>query len=290
MTQNLRRYVCTPETAKHRVFLFVDGAALCEHGTISIGTEDAFHLAVLSSRVHVTWALAAGGTLEDRPRYNKTRCFDPFPFPDPDEGLRARIRELGEQLDAYRKARQAAHPGLTMTGMYNVLEKLRKGEDLTAEERVINEEGLVSVLQGLHWRIDDAVLDAYGWERDLGDEAMLERLVALNRERAAEERRGLVRWLRPEYQRPLAKAVRPVQEEMAVVEGARVAAAIRWPKPLAAQVQAVTGLLGQVAAPIDVRGVVASFEGAKARQVEDVLRALVALGHARALPEGRFAA
>ncbi|MBK7011853.1 MAG: hypothetical protein IPH43_03605 [Xanthomonadales bacterium] len=34
------------------------------------------------------------------------------------------------------------------------------------------------------------------------DEAVLERLVALNAERAAEEARGLVRWLRPDYQNP----------------------------------------------------------------------------------------
>jgi hypothetical protein len=34
-----------------------------------------------TGRIHVTWALATGGTLEDRPRYNKTSCFDPFPFP-----------------------------------------------------------------------------------------------------------------------------------------------------------------------------------------------------------------
>jgi hypothetical protein len=31
------------------------------------------------------------------------------------------------------------------------------------------------------------VLDAYGWPRDLGDEAILERLLALNVERAAAE-------------------------------------------------------------------------------------------------------
>jgi hypothetical protein len=32
---------------------------------------------------------------------------------------------LGEQLDAQRKARQALYPELTLTGMYNVMEKLR---------------------------------------------------------------------------------------------------------------------------------------------------------------------
>ena len=69
-------------------------------------------MGVLSSRIHVTWALAAGGTLEDRPRYNKSRCFEPFPFPDASEPQRERIRFLGEQLDAHRKRQQEAHPNL----------------------------------------------------------------------------------------------------------------------------------------------------------------------------------
>lgn len=141
----------------------------------------------------------------------------------------------------------------------------------------------------LHRKIDDLVLDAYGWPRDLGDEAVLERLVALNRERAEEERRGLVRWLRPEYQRPLAKVAKPVQEEMVVAEGVTPVARVKWPKPLPEQVLAVTALLSR-SAPIDVRAATARFDGAKRGQVEEVLRTLVMMGHARALPEGRFAA
>src|SRR6185312_47227 len=46
------------------------------------------------------------------------------------------------------------------------------------------------------------------------DEAILERLVALNAERAAEEARGLVRWLRPAFQHPTAQAA-PEQAELA---------------------------------------------------------------------------
>ncbi len=37
-----------------------------------------------------------------------------------------------------------------------------------------------------HRRLDHAVLDAYGWPQDLTDEQILERLLALNAERAAE--------------------------------------------------------------------------------------------------------
>jgi hypothetical protein len=40
------------------------------------------------------------------------------------------------------------------------------------------------------------------WPVDLADEEILERLVALNHEWADEKRRGLVRWLRPEFQNP----------------------------------------------------------------------------------------
>lgn len=75
--EGLRRYIVTVETAKHRVFQFLDVAILPDNMLIAIGTDDAFHIGVLMSRIHVTWALSAGGTLEDRPRYNKSRCFDP---------------------------------------------------------------------------------------------------------------------------------------------------------------------------------------------------------------------
>src|SRR5690606_22114564 len=75
------RYIATTETAKHRVFQFVDAEVLPDHMLIVIAVDDAAILGVLSSRTHVIWSLASGGTLEDRPRYNKSVCFDPFPFP-----------------------------------------------------------------------------------------------------------------------------------------------------------------------------------------------------------------
>src|SRR5205814_10315979 len=155
----------------------------------------------------VSWALASGGHLGvwNDPVYIKTRCFDPFPFPIPEQ--HQRIRELGEQLDAHRKRQQQLHPDLTITAMYNVLEKLRRGEELNAKEKKTHEDGLVSILHQIHNDLDAAVFDAYGWPRDLTDDAILERLVALNHERAEEEKRGIVRWLRPEVQ---ARTAQPV--------------------------------------------------------------------------------
>jgi hypothetical protein len=39
-------------------------------------------------------------------------------------------------------------------------------------------------LQLAHHKLDEAVLDAYGWPHDLSDEEILERLLEVNRERA----------------------------------------------------------------------------------------------------------
>jgi hypothetical protein len=217
----LNRFIVTPEVAKHRPFSFVS-EIVPDASLYVIASESPFILGVLSSAVQLMWSLAAGGTLEDRPRYHNSRCFDPFPFPSDDTGLTPalseRIRALAEQLDAHRKARQAAHESVTLTGLYNVLDKLRRGEALTAKDKALHEQGLVSVLQSLHDELDAAVLMAYGWS-DLGvvpwsDEAaraawtetLLERLVALNAKRAAEEAAGTVRWLRPEFQDPARRA------------------------------------------------------------------------------------
>jgi len=79
--RGLSRYIATVETAKHRLFVFQPATVLPDNMLVCVASAEAYHLGILSSRIHVSWALAAGGDLEDRPRYNKTRCFDPFPFP-----------------------------------------------------------------------------------------------------------------------------------------------------------------------------------------------------------------
>jgi hypothetical protein len=193
-----------------------------------------------------------------------------------------RIRDLAEELDAHRKQQQTAHPDLTITGMYNILEKLRSGEALTAKDKVVHDRGLVTVLKKLHDDLDAAVSDAYGWSRDLTDDQILERLVALNAERAAEEKRGLVRWLRPEFQNPSgAKAA--TQERLAATDepeqaAAQPAAVAPWPKKLADQIGAIRDLVTKAPAAWSVEQIVRAFKGANKADVEEVLDSLAALG------------
>lgn len=167
---------------------------------VNISLDDAYFLGVLSSRIHVGWTLAAGGTLENRPRYTKTTCFDPFPFPEPSAAQKKIIRKLAEELDRHRSDVLAKHPQLTMTKLYNVMEKTRTGQTLTDAENDVYEAGLVGVLKSLHNDIDASVAEAYGWPANLTDDEIFERLVELNRQRTEEEQRGEIRWLRPEYQ------------------------------------------------------------------------------------------
>ena len=301
--EGLPRYIATTETAKHRMFQFLSTNILPDNMLVCVAENDALILGILSSRIHVIWALTQGGTLEDRPRYTKSVCFDPFPFPSPSELLKAQIRTVAEELDAFRKQRQKEHPSLTLTQMYNVLEKLRardvdgrnrSGHDekkivLAPEEERIKDEGLILILKELHDKLDRIVFQAYGWPDTLSDEEILEKLVGLNRERAAEERRGHVRWLRPDYQIP--RFGKDVDKQAAKEEGAQIAADLGLPEPSArkpsfpadpvAQTAAVFAVLAAARGPTTADTLASRFRKTKTleKTIFDVLASLARLGH-----------
>jgi len=289
--EGLSRFVGTVYTAKHRVFQFIDGGTLVDATINVIASDDAANLSVLSSRQHVVWSLAAGGRLGvgNDPRYNKSRCFDPFPFPDLTDDQRTRLRALGEELDAHRKRQQAAHPKLTLTSMYNVLEKLRAGETIEGKDREIYDQGLIGILKNLHDQIDAAVAEAYGWPVDLSDEDILFRLVALNKTRAEEEARGHIRWLRPDYQNPSgAQASKGKTTEMDLGPTAKIEKA-PWPQTLPDQIAAVREALAEMGEATPEQ-IARRFLRARTTSVQPLLDSLAALGQAEKVEEGRYAA
>ena len=346
MLRGLNRYIATVETSKHRFFQFLDASIAPDNMLVNIATDDPFYLGVLSSRVHVEWALATGGRLGvgNDPRYNKTRCFETFPFPDATEAQRARIREIAEKLDAHRKRQQALHPKLTLTDCYNVLEKLRAADglvgtrcagsdemvgtrcvasdssggavgaepgtpstdatqrvptlELTAKERAIHEQGLVSVLRQLHDDLDAAVAEAYGLPPAATDDAILAHLCALNTTRAAEERNGHVRWLRPEFQRMKDEGgrMKTRQDALVIPEAAPLhpsslslhPSRLPWPKTLPDQAAAVRAALSTHATATDAAALAKHFKAAKADRVQEILETLASLGQARSVEGGKF--
>ncbi len=315
----LTKFIATTRTAKHRVFQFLPHNVVAESKIVVIATDDAGTLGILSSTIHVIWATASGAHLGvgNDPNYNHTECFDHFPFPITTPEQTITIRKLAASLDAHRKKQQAAHPELTLTALYNVLEKLKSGEPLSAKEKITHEQGLATVLKQLHDELDLAVLAAYGWS-DLAplmqivngndrsrprddarrqlDETLLDRLVALNAERAAEEQRGLIRWLRPDFQNPQGKTAKPEPKQQEMELGADEDAATPaiaaerqpWPKELPAQVKAVAALLTASANPLTEPAIAARFTGRGPwkKRLPMILDMLVTLGRVRQTPQG----
>jgi hypothetical protein len=301
----------TSLTAKHRVFKFASSDAISDSTTVMFALSGLEQAGVLFSRIHVVWSLAAGGTLEDRPRYNKAGCFETFPFPELSQDQKVTISAVSEKLDAHRKKQQQEYPKLKITDMYNVLEKLRAEEPLSDKEKQVHEQGLVSILKELHDDLDRAVFDAYDWS-DLGDklvglpgattpladkseaqaeaeEELLSRLVALNHQRAAEEAQGHIRWLRPEYQAPdsvQADIKLEAGEEQQAAPKQEVAKKLAWPKEMKDQVNI---LLEQLqAAPQSEEALAERFKRKPIKSVSQVLSALEALGRIQSMESNWF--
>jgi hypothetical protein len=175
--KGLKRYIATPATSKHRIFVWVRPEVLCNQGTLVFARSDDYFFGVLHSRLHEVWGLHMGTQLEDRPRYTPTSTFETFPFPWPpgrepqDSPLVTAIadaaRKLVEQRDNSLNPPDTAPEELaklTLTNLYNKRPKW---------------------LENAHRKLDEAVFAAYGWPATLTEAQLLERLLALNHERAS---------------------------------------------------------------------------------------------------------
>ncbi len=312
--RDLNSLIVTSRTAKHRVFEKSDVDVLPETKVLIVALDAPCNLGVLMSRAHVTFSIASGarhGVGNDL-TYNHSSCLYCFPFPDLSPEQSTCIGGLAEAIDAHRKRQLSAHPDLTLTGCYNVLEALRQQRPLTAKEKIIHEQGLVSVLASLHDDLDREVLAAYGWD-DLApdlvgkpggttpfaeaDDAqaaaqaeLLNRLVALNAERALEEARGRIRWLRPEFQNPQGAATTAqIEADMDMDVGVDddapgpVAAPAKrqpWPAELPAQVRAVADVLAASRIALNADALAAHFtgKGPWKKRLPQILDTLEALG------------
>jgi len=151
------------------------------------------------------------------------------------------------------------------------------------------------ILNEIHDEIDALTFDAYGWPHDLTDEHILERLVALNAERAREEAAGQVRWLRPDYQIPrFAKgaAAKTAELDLGVVV-ANDTGKPAFPKDAYAQPLAIKAALATASGPLQAADLALAFKGpAKARtqRITQILATLTLYGEIDDLGDGRYIA
>jgi type II restriction/modification system DNA methylase subunit YeeA len=202
------RYIVTPETSEHRLFVWLQYPVLPDKNLIVIPREDEALFGLLHSRFHELWSTGLGNRIGqgNQRRYNNSATFDTFPFP---EGLTPNIPE-SEYVDDPRAVAIAAAA--------RRLDELRRAwlnpPDLV--ERVpevvpgfpdrivpVNEKAAALLkkrtltnlynerpawLDEAHRTLDAAVAAGYGWPADIGEEDALARLLELNRERAASGR------------------------------------------------------------------------------------------------------
>ena len=178
----LRRYIVTPRVAKYRTFVWVAPPTLPDNNLAVFARQDDYFFGVLHSKLHELWSLRMGTSLEDRPRYTPTTCFETFPFPFPPGqepqgdpriaaigAAAARLVELRDNWLNPTDADEAELKKRTLTSLYNARP---------------------AWLAMVHAKLDQTVLAAYGWPADLSDVDMLEHLLALNLTRAAGDGAG----------------------------------------------------------------------------------------------------
>ena len=193
----MRRQIFSPRVAKHRVFVWDEASVFPGDAIVAIARDDDYFFGVLHSRLHETWSLRMGTSLEDRPRYTPTTTFETFPFPwspgheDTSHPAHAAISaaavQLHEERDAWLNPADVSAKALkdrTLTNLYNALQVFRGRDTMRVKSAAAD---FAPRLDVLHRALDEAVCDAYGWGHGVLDdeEEILKRLLALNLERAA---------------------------------------------------------------------------------------------------------
>jgi len=200
-----RRYAATPTVARHRLFCWIDKSVCPDHQLIVVTCDEDVIFGVLHSRFHEVWALALCTWLGvgNDPRYTPSTTFETFPFP---QGLTPNIpsTEYADDLrviaigDAARRLNELREAWLNPSDLVEHVPEVVAGYPdrivpvspkaaATLKTRTLtnlyNERP--TWLDNAHRHLDAAVAAAYGWPADIIDDEALERLRALNMERAA---------------------------------------------------------------------------------------------------------
>jgi hypothetical protein len=214
----LPRFVATPRVSKHRLFVWITPECIPSDATVAFARADDYFFGLIHSRFHEVWALAQGTQLREKEsgfRYTPTTCFETFPLPCRTPKQESGIANCAKALNELRErwlnppewteTRTLEFPG-SITGPWSryVLEPDKDGIGTVRYPRIeprnaefaakLKDRTLTKLynerpawLDLAHQKLDAAVAAAYGWPSDLSEEAILEKLLALNLERAEEE-------------------------------------------------------------------------------------------------------
>lgn len=147
--RGLPRVLACSRVSQYICFSFLPSSIVLSERLTVLSMSSFSSFSTVQSRIHELWALYFGSTLEDRPLYTPSDCFETFPFPVGWEENKT-LEEAGQRYYDFRAAWMVAQQeGLTKT--YN-----RFHDPEEAHPDIVQ-------LRALHSAMDRAVLDAYGW-------------------------------------------------------------------------------------------------------------------------------
>lgn len=189
--------IVTAFTSKYLAFSTVRTNIVMSNALNILNTNKYYYLAMLNSNIHEEWVRKYSSSLESRLRYTPTDVFETFPFPQNITPTQEQeLEQIGEQYHEHRKQLMLAMQlGLTKT--YNAFHakgvnsewlivngevvngkwqmksgaKPDKQMDLLYKHLIKTENTIdlpeavqgIQQLRALHVQMDNAVLDAYGW-------------------------------------------------------------------------------------------------------------------------------
>lgn len=202
--RNQDRVLVCAQTSKHLAFTFIESKVVFDQKLVVFAFETYGAFSMLQSTIHQSWAYFFGSTMKDDPVYTPTDCFETFPFVE-DFDTNPRLQEHGRDYYQHRATIMLSE-GQGLTKTYN-----RFHDPHETSKEIVR-------LRELHIDLDRAVADLYGWsdldlrydfrairseEEDSSESnnvptrygwseetrsEVLARLLALNRQRAEEER------------------------------------------------------------------------------------------------------
>lgn len=204
--EGMNRFIVTPETPTYTVFSWLQTSVLPDKNLTIIARSDYTTFGLLQSGYHVAWTRAIGSPYGNHPtaiRYNSTRIFQTFPFP---EGLTPNIRakEYAAIPHAIAIAKAAKRLDDLRSAWLNPPDLVRIEPEVVPgyPDRILPKDALAAAalrertltklynqrpqwLTDAHRDLDAAVAAAYGWPADISEQEALAKLLELNLARAA---------------------------------------------------------------------------------------------------------
>ncbi|AJT42725.1 DNA methyltransferase [Psychromicrobium lacuslunae] len=128
--------------------MFIPKGIVPSHKIVVFASDNRGLMAVLSSSLHYFWARKYSGAMKNDLSYSPSDVFLTFPRPK----MTKRLLQAGSALDRERREIMARR-SLGLTKLYNLVNTPEAGSDVD-----------VSRVRDLHVEIDEALIEAYGWD------------------------------------------------------------------------------------------------------------------------------